>query len=70
MNVVLTQKRNVVAKPICIWVDELELGTLILANIHGGDEGTITLGKYTSSDRAKEIIEEIFKSDYYEMPLE
>ena len=70
MCTIFSQMRTVIVKPICIYIQDYELSTFVYADIHDGEDGTVTVGKYKNRDRAKEVLEEIFKSEYYEMPLE
>lgn len=70
MPIVFSQMRSVIVKPLCVYIQEYDLRVYINADIHNGDEGTVTLGKYNNKMRALEVLEEMFKSEYYEMPLE
>lgn len=65
MNTILSQDGKQVVKPIYV---EAQDDGLILATVCSNRK--VLLGKYKDKERAKEIIEDIFQSEHYEMPLE
>ena len=49
---------------------EVSQGGFIFARWRDEELGGVVLGKYRDLDRAKEVLREIFQTEYYEMPIE
>ena len=67
MDVILSQDGLFLTKPDYI---EVSQGGFIFARWRDEELGGVVLGKYRDLDRAKEVLREIFQTEYYEMPIE
>ena len=67
MGTILSQNGKFLVRPAYIEIHE---GGYIFARVWGEDRGSVLLGKYQNVERAKEVLRDIFQTDYYEMPLD
>jgi len=65
VGTILSQNGLYLIKPIYI---EVQRDGCIFARVWEGGRGSLLLGKYDTEERAKEVLREIFQTEYYEMP--
>lgn len=65
MGTIISQNRNLIITPVLV---EVSIRGTIHASLHNNKP--IIIGAYSTRERALEVLEEIFKSEYYEMPKE
>ena len=65
IGTVLSQDGLNLVKPL--WVEVQEGGYIFARTLA---KSSVLLGKYQNVERAKEVLRDIFQTDYYEMPLD
>lgn len=66
MGTILSQNGLYLVNPDYI---EASQGGFIFARWRDEELGGVVLGKYPDEERAKDILREIFQTEYYEMPI-